>query len=283
MTVFDLPGVEALIQSALAEDLGRGDLTTRLTVDPGAQASGEIVAKQEGVVAGLPLVERIFRLIDPGRVSVEAVLQDGAELAAGAVVATLSGPAAALLAGERVALNFLQHLCGVATLTRQYVRAIAGTRARLVDTRKTLPGLRVLDKYAVRVGGGHNHRMGLDDGILIKDNHIAAAGGVSNAVRSARAGAPHTTTVEVECTNLAEVDEALAAGAAVVLLDNMTVDELRAAVRYINGRVLIEASGGVTLANIRAVADTGVDLISVGALTHSAPAVDLSMRMRLSH
>lgn len=282
MTVFDLPSVADLIRSALAEDLGRGDLTTRLTIDAAAQASAEIVAQEEGLLAGLPLVERVFAVLEPGGVSVGAALQDGAELARGVVVAKLSGSAVALLSGERVALNFLQHLCGVATLTRRYVRAVAGTRARIVDTRKTLPGFRVLDKYAVRVGGGHNHRMGLDDGILIKDNHIAAAGGVAAAVRRARAGAPHTQRVEVECADLAEVDEALAAGAAVILLDNMNIDQLRAAVRHIDGRAQIEASGGVNLETVRAIAETGVDLISVGALTHSAPAVDLSMRMRLS-
>ncbi len=281
MNVFDLPSVRALIEAALAEDIGRGDLTTRLTVGDDVAAQARIVAKQDGVAAGLPLVAKIFAALAGPAVSVQPHLDDGESFDAGTVLAFLSGPAPFLLAGERVALNFLQQLSGVATLTRRYVEAVAGTRARIVDTRKTTPGLRVLEKYAVRMGGGHNHRMGLDDGVLIKDNHIVAAGGVATAVQRAREGAPHTVTVEVECTTLEEVEEALGAGATVVLLDNMTPEQLAAAVRVIAGRALVEASGGVTLETVRAVAESGVDLISVGALTHSAPAVDLSMRVTL--
>jgi len=197
------------------------------------------------------------------------------------VIASLTGPAAALLSGERVALNFLQQLSGIATLTREYVRAVHGTRARIIDTRKTLPGFRALAKYAVRMGGGGNHRSGLDDGILIKDNHIVAAGGLAAAVTRARRGAPHTLKVEVECATLAQVDEALAACADAVLLDNMSVKQMARAVHRIDGRAVVEASGCVSLANVRAVAETGVDLISVGALTHSAPAIDLSMKIEI--
>jgi nicotinate-nucleotide pyrophosphorylase (carboxylating) len=281
MDVFDLPAVNALIEAALAEDIGRGDLTTRLTVGDDVPAQGRLLAKQAGVAAGLPLVGKIFAALAGPAVAVQLHLDDGESFDAGTVLAFLSGPASFLLAGERVALNFLQRLSGVATLTRRYVQAVAGTRAHIVDTRKTTPGLRVLEKYAVRVGGGHNHRMGLDDGVLIKDNHIVAAGGVATAVKRAREGAPHTATVEVECTTLEEVEEALGAGATVVLLDNMTPEQLAAAVRVIAGRALVEASGGVTLETVRAVAESGVDLISVGGLTHSAPAVDLSMRVAL--
>ena len=281
MSVFDLPAVDTLVTAALAEDLGRGDLTTRLTVPKGSAGRAEIAAKQEGLLAGLPLVARVFRRLAADRVTVEERMRDGDDLAAGVVPAALSGPVADLLAGERVALNFLQHLCGVATLTRRFVQAIEGTGAHLVDTRKTLPGFRALDKYAVRIGGGQNHRSGLDDGVLIKDNHISAAGGVGSALRRARQAAPHTTAVEVECRSILEVEEALYAGAAALLLDHMPIEEIAAAVRRIDHRALVEASGGITLSDARAVAETGVDLISVGALTHSAPAVALSMRMTL--
>jgi nicotinate-nucleotide pyrophosphorylase (carboxylating) len=215
-------------------------------------------------------------------VTTTALAADGDACASGTRLATVEGPAADVLVGERLALNFVQQLSGVATLTRRYVEAVRGTRARVVDTRKTTPGLRALEKYAVRMGGGHNHRAGLDDGILIKDNHLVAAGGVAAAVGAARQGAPHGLKVQVECATLAQVDAALAAGADAILLDNMTPDALADAVRRIAGRALVEASGGVTLATIRAIADTGVDLISVGALTHSAPAVDLSLKIQLT-
>jgi nicotinate-nucleotide pyrophosphorylase (carboxylating) len=252
-------------------------VTTRLTLAPGTRAEAQIIAKQKGILAGIGIVDAVYRSLSAQAVTIRTHLADGAALKRGVVVATLAGPAAELLTGERVALNFLQHLCGIATLTHQYVQAIRGTGARLLDTRKTLPGFRALAKYAVRVGGGHNHRSGLDDGILIKDNHIAAAGGIAKAVARARDGAPHAMKIEVECTTPAEIDEALAAGADVILLDNMTVKQLAAAVRRIKCRALVEASGGVSLDTVRAIAKTGVDLISVGALTHSAPALDLSM------
>ena len=281
MTVFDLPAVRTLVAAALAEDIGRGDLTTQLTVPAGLRATAALVAKQAGVLAGGPLVDRVFAALGARDVAITHHASDGSSFAAGARLVSLAGPAADLLTGERTALNFVQRLSGVATLTRRYVEAVQGTRARVVDTRKTTPGLRVLEKYAVRMGGGHNHRLGLDDGILIKDNHITAAGGVAAAVGAARHGAPHTARVQVECGTLEQVDEALAAGADALLLDNMGVDQIAAAVRHIAGRALVEASGGVTLATIGAIATTGVDLISVGALTHSAPAIDLSMKIRL--
>jgi len=245
------------------------------------RARAEIVAKEEAVLAGLPLVRRVYERLGGSPVTVDELCEEGRRFVPGVVVARLAGPAAKLLTGERVALNFLQRLCGVATLTSRYVEAVRGTRVRIADTRKTTPGMRVLEKYAVRVGGGSNHRLGLDDGVLIKDNHIVAAGGIGPAVARARAGMPHTVKVEVECTNLTEVDEALAAGADAILLDNMSVEQLADAVRHIDRRALTEASGGITLESVRAVAETGVDLISVGALTHSSTAVDLSMRMEI--
>lgn len=279
MTIFDAPSVRSLILAALAEDVGRGDVTTTATVPPDRRATAAIKAKEDGVLAGAPLVERVFAALGAGDVRITPHAADGSVFVAGAVLVSLEGPAADLLVGERVTLNFLQHLSGIATLTRHYVEAIRGTRARVIDTRKTTPGLRVLEKYAVRMGGGANHRLGLDDGVLIKDNHITAAGGIARAVAAARSGAPHTLRIQVECTTLAQVDDALAAGTDAVLLDNMSVEQLRAAVQRVGGRARVEASGGVTLATIRAVADTGVDYISVGALTHSAPAIDLNMKI----
>jgi nicotinate-nucleotide pyrophosphorylase (carboxylating) len=278
MDIFQHTAVEALIRAALAEDIGRGDLTTRLTVAPGVAGRAEIVAKQAGVMAGGPIVGAVFAALGSSA-NVDLLVDEGAAFGAGTVLARLDGPAADLLAGERVALNFLQRLCGVATTARRYADAVAGTGARVVDTRKTTPGFRVLEKYAVRMGGCSNHRGGLDDGILIKENHITAAGGVAAAVHAARAGAPHTVKVEIECTNMEEIDAALGAAADAILLDNMTVEQIRAAVRHIAGRVAVEASGGVTLDNVRAIAECGVDLISVGALTHSVAAIDLSMRL----
>ncbi len=281
MHVFALPQVTALLEAALAEDVGRGDVTTRLTVPPGLRGTATLLAKQDGVLAGLPLLARVFAVLGAAEVAVTALAADADAFADGTRLATVAGPVADLLVGERLALNLVQRLSGVATLTRHYVDAVAGTRARIVDTRKTTPGLRVLEKYAVRMGGGHNHRAGLDDGILIKDNHLTAAGGVTAALRAARGGAPHGLKVEVECATLAQVDDAVAAGADAILLDNMSTAQIAEAVRRIAGRALVEASGGVTLATIRAVAETGVDLISVGALTHSAPAVDMSMKITI--
>jgi nicotinate-nucleotide pyrophosphorylase (carboxylating) len=280
MTVFDLPGVVDLVRTALAEDLGGGDLTTRLTIAPERQARAEISAKAPAVVAGVPLIRKIVEVAGGG-VQVVERLADGVTVSPGDVLATLAGPARTLLVIERVTLNFLQHLSGISTVTARFVEAVRPHRCRIVDTRKTTPGLRVLQKYAVRAGGGFNHRQRLDDGILIKNNHITAAGGIAPAVAAAHAGAPHGIKVEVECSSLDEVAEAVNAHAEILLLDNMSVDQLAAAVRQVAGRAILEASGGVTLANVAAIAATGVDLISIGALTHSAPAVDLHMTLHL--
>ena len=235
-----------------------------------------IYSKEAGVLAGLPVAERVFQILDPGGVF-EGLLPEGSDLAPGSIIARLRGSGQALLTGERTALNFLRHLSGIAAATRRLVEMIAGTGARLVDTRKTTPGLRVLEKYAVRAGGGHNHRTGLFDGILIKDNHIKLAGNIAEAVRRSREASPHTIRVEVEVESLAQLEEALNAGADLILLDNMPSDQMREAVRLARGRALLEASGNIDATNIRVVAETGVDLISVGAITHSAPALDISM------
>lgn len=273
-----------LLDLALAEDLGTGDVTTLATIPVETQATGTIIAKAHGVVSGLPIAGAAFARVDPS-IDFRPLTADGERVEAGSAVADVAGPAAGILAAERVALNFLQRLSGVATETARYVVAVAGTGVRLVDTRKTTPGMRALEKAAVRHGGGHNHRVGLADGILIKDNHLAAIGGpdpIAKAVSLARDRAPHSLRVEVEVTTLEELRRAVDAGAEVVLLDNMDIPTLRRAVELVAGRVLLEASGGVTLASVRAVAKTGVDLVSVGALTHSAPALDLSLEFRVA-
>jgi nicotinate-nucleotide pyrophosphorylase (carboxylating) len=269
------------IRHALAEDGAESDITTLSTVPEGQQAEASIIARQDGVIAGFEVAIATFRELDP-RIAVERLTKDGDAVHAGKVLARLSGPARSLLSAERVAMNFLGHLSGIATVTAQCVRAVKGTRARILDTRKTTPGLRSLEKEAVRLGGGQNHRFGLNDGVLIKDNHIKAAGGIAEAVRAARQMAPHLLKVEVECETLAEVQEALDAGADVVLLDNMAVELMREAVELVrrtDPRVLIEASGniGTNPARLAAVAETGVDFISLGALTHSAPNFDVSL------
>ncbi|AEB12815.1 carboxylating nicotinate-nucleotide diphosphorylase [Marinithermus hydrothermalis] len=266
------------IRTWLLEDVGHGDLTTQLTVPQDAQGQGVILAKEAGVLAGIEAARLVFHEVDP-TLRFTALKADGDRLEPVQAVARIEGRLASILTAERLALNLLQRLSGIATLTRKYVEAVAGTQARILDTRKTTPGLRALEKYAVRVGGGHNHRFGLFDGILIKDNHIAAAGGVRAAVTRARARAPHGLRVEVEVTTLAELEEALEAGADVILLDNMDLPTLRQAVARTAGRARLEASGGMTLERVRAVAETGVDFISVGALTHSAKALDLSLEI----
>ncbi len=275
----DQADVGALVRRALAEDVGPGDVTTEATVTPGRMAVARITQKAPGVVYGLDVAAEVFRAVEPG-VLLTQTGPEGVWRENGPVL-EVTGSAAGLLVAERTALNFLQQLSGVATLTARCVRAVAGTHARILDTRKTVPGLRRLQKRAVLAGGGVNHRIGLFDAILIKENHAAMAGGVGEAVRRAHHHAPHLP-LEVECETLAEVDEALAAGAAVgivprLLLDNMPPAELRAAVERVAGRAELEASGGFTLETIREVAETGVDFISVGALTHSAPALDLSL------
>jgi nicotinate-nucleotide pyrophosphorylase (carboxylating) len=270
-----------LVRRALAEDVGRGDVTTAATIPPGTHATAHIVAREPGVIAGLPLTQLAFQLLDP-QVRFEALVADGTTVNAAAKLARIDGDARAILTAERTALNFLGRLSGVATLTRRCTDAVRGTSATVVDTRKTTPGLRLLEKYAVRVGGGRNHRSGLDDGILIKDNHIAAAGGTGRAVSRARRHAPHLLKIEVECDTLDQVCEALTAGAGAILLDNMSDEQMRAAVMLIRERapgVIIEASGGIGTdpERLAAVAATGVDLISLGALTHSAPNFDVSL------
>jgi nicotinate-nucleotide pyrophosphorylase (carboxylating) len=280
MFPFNHPSVSRLIALVLEEDLGRGDVTTLATIPSDRTARGKITAKADLTVAGQPLAEQILHVFDP-QAGARSLIVEGSQVKKGEVVLELWGNAAALLMAERTLLNFLQHLSGVATLTRRFVDAIAGTSCKIIDTRKTLPGLRLLDKYAVTQGGGTNHRMGLDDGVLIKDNHIAVCGGVGAAVRLARQRASALLRIEVECTNLPEVQEAVDAQADIILLDNMTTAMMREAVRLVNGRALLEASGTMSLDRVREVADTGVDFISVGALTHSAPAADLSMAISL--
>lgn len=272
---------QALVLRALAEDIGRGDVTTEATIPAGTTARAHIVAREAGVIAGLPAAALTFHLLDSA-IRFEPQVTDGAHVAAGATLATLSGDARALLTAERTALNFLGRLSGIATLAARCQAAVASTRAHIVDTRKTTPGLRVLEKYAVRLGGAYNHRAGLDDGILIKDNHIAASGSVAAAIARARAHASHLLKIEVECDTDAQVSEALEAGADAILLDNMPIDRMRATVARIRERApqtLIEASGGIGTdpAKLAAVAATGVDLISLGALTHSAPILDVSL------
>ncbi|MDW8155749.1 MAG: carboxylating nicotinate-nucleotide diphosphorylase [Armatimonadota bacterium] len=275
--------MERVVREALREDLPWGDITTDSLFPGPLRAHGEVVAKRAGVVAGLPLLEEVFRQLDPG-VRVHPEVTDGTEVERGHVVARLEGDGRSLLAGERVALNFLCRLSGIATLTRRYVQAVSGLPCRIVDTRKTTPGLRALEKYAVRVGGGANHRFGLSDGVLVKDNHLALLRreGVSlrEAVARIRARVPHGVRIQVEVTDPEQVEEVVEAGADALLMDNMDLPSLREAVARCRGRVLTEASGGITLESVRAVAETGVDVISVGALTHSAPALDLSLEIR---
>jgi nicotinate-nucleotide pyrophosphorylase (carboxylating) len=272
--------VERAVAAALEEDLGQaGDITTDPIIPAHATAEAEIVARKEGVIAGLDLAAASFKALDPDSKFV-ADVADGARVAAGARLAHIQGKARALLSAERVALNFLGHLSGIATLTAAYVAAIEGTKARIACTRKTTPGLRAFEKYAVRAGGGFNHRFGLYDAVLIKDNHIAAAGGLAQALAKLRARTGHLVKVEVEVDTLDQLDEALHFPIDAVLLDNMDAATLKKAVALVNGRVLTEASGGVSLETVRKIAETGVDLISVGALTHSAGRLDLALEWR---
>lgn len=273
-----LRGIQPLIDLALAEDLGTGDITSATTIPADICMSAVLLAKSAGVLAGLPVAAQVMRTVDP-QLDLRPLIEEGQPIMVGQRLAEIVGPVRSLLTAERTALNFLQRLSGIATVTARYVQAVAGTRARIVDTRKTVPGHRLLDKYAVRAGGGYNHRFNLSDGVLIKDNHIAAVGGVGEAIRAARAGAPHTLRIEVEVENLEMARQAVEAGADIILLDNMTDDDMRACVQLIAGRALTEASGGVTLDRLRAIAATGVDLISVGALTHSVQAMDISLEI----
>ncbi len=274
--------VEEAVHAALKEDLGRaGDVTTLATIAPGKRASATISSREPGVLSGMPFAEMAFKLVDPA-IRFETILADGARLKKGSVVARIEGPARGMLSAERVALNFLMHLSGIATATAAFNDRIAHTKARVTDTRKTIPGMRAFAKYAVRCGGGINHRFGLDDAILIKDNHIAVAGGVTAAVNAARAAAGHLVKVEVEVTTLAELEQALAAGPDVVLLDNMGVATLKKAVAVAGGKVLIEASGGVSLDSVKAIAETGVDVISTSKITMSAASLDLGLDIEIA-
>ena len=266
-----------LIDRALAEDIGTGDVTTRAIVPAAATGRAAILAKANGIVAGLPVVSQVFHQVDP-HIQLEMHATDGEPVTAGDVVVTLSGPLRGIITGERLGLNFLCHLSGIATLTARFVDAVASYNAVILDTRKTTPGWRMLEKYAVRVGGGHNHRRGLYDMVLVKDNHIAIAGSVTAAVRRIR-DADVTVPIEVEVTTISELKEVLPLGVDRVLLDNMDIPTLREAVRVTAGRVPVEASGGITLDNVTAVAATGVDYISIGALTHSVPALDFSLEV----
>jgi nicotinate-nucleotide pyrophosphorylase (carboxylating) len=269
--------IEPVVRAALAEDLGRaGDVTSLATIDADARFAAVFAARKDGRVAGLDCARLAVAALDP-TATFETVTPDGADAAPGAVLARVEGNARALLSAERVALNLLGRLSGIATLTRTYVRAVEGTGANITDTRKTTPGLRALEKYAVRCGGGVSHRFGLDDAILIKDNHVAACGSVGEAVRRAKAFAGHLMKVEVEVDGLDQLAEALAEGPDVILLDNFSLEDLRTAVHAVAGRAVLEASGGVTPETVRAIAQTGVNVISVGAITHSAPTLDIGL------
>jgi nicotinate-nucleotide pyrophosphorylase (carboxylating) len=271
-----IPQLDRIIGIALEEDIHTGDITTIALQLGSRPIDGILKAKEEMIVCGMQVVESVLRAVDKN-LSFTPCCSDGDRLPAGTILARFKGDASLLLQGERVALNLLQRMSGVATLTSRYVQAVQGTKARIVDTRKTTPGLRVLEKYAVRTGGGINHRTGLYDGVLIKENHIAAAGGITEAVRRTRSYIPHTLKIEIETETLPQVKEALAAGADIIMLDNMDIPLMKQAVAFIDGKALTEASGGVNLSTVRAIAETGVDIISVGALTHSAQAMDISM------
>jgi len=271
--------IKKLIEDALVEDIGHGDVTSEAVILEGASSTAEIIAKQDLVLAGVLVAREVFRILDP-QAQFTAFFRDGERIAPGSVIAQVQGGTRTLLAGERVALNLLQHLSGIATTTARFVDALKGTRAEILDTRKTLPGLRTLEKYAVRTGGGRNHRFGLYDGVLIKDNHIKAAGGIAKAMAGVTKKVHPLLKIEVEVKTLDEVREALAAGATMIMFDNMPPALMKQAVDIVGGRVPVEASGNVTLDNVRAIAETGVDFISSGSLTHSSPAADISMKLK---
>ncbi|HEY2663172.1 MAG TPA: carboxylating nicotinate-nucleotide diphosphorylase [Candidatus Binataceae bacterium] len=282
MGPLEVPGIDELLTRALAEDVGQGDITTAATVDDDQRGRARVTVKESSIIlCGGSIFERVFARTGASAKQI-SLAPEGAALKQDEIAAEFEGLLAGLLSAERTALNLVQLMSGIATLTSQYVDAIAGTRARIVDTRKTHPGLRALEKYAVRIGGGDNHRFGLDSGVLIKENHIAAAGSVAAALKRARRRAPHTFKIEIECETLDQVKDAISNGADIVLLDNMSLGQIRNAVRIADGRAILEVSGGVSLPTVRAIAETGVDLISAGALTHSARSVDLSMRIEVA-
>jgi nicotinate-nucleotide pyrophosphorylase (carboxylating) len=274
--------IEEIVDRALAEDLGKGDVTTQALISSDQRGTGFILAKKEGILAGIEVAKQVFHRVAP-ELKVEILLEDGARVEPGSKIAKVSGSIASILKAERIALNFLQRLSGIASETNRYVERVEGLPVRIMDTRKTTPGLRSLEKYAVRVGGGENHRMNLGDGILIKDNHLMALRSqglnIKEIIAKARQNAPQWLPVEVEVGAVSEALEAVEAGADIVMLDNMNLEDMRKAVKSIHGRALIEASGGITLDNVRAVAETGVDFISIGALTHSARALDISLEL----
>lgn len=281
------PGlVRTIVEAALEEDAARRDVTTQALIPPDQRGAGKIIVKEEGIVCGLPVANAVFSALDPD-VGFRAQALEGAAVSPGQTLARVDGTLAPILSAERVALNFLQRLSGVATATRRLVDAVAGLPGsealRIVDSRKTTPGLRLLERYAVRMGGGQNHRFSLSDGILVKDNHLAAVRArgqtIADVIEQARRTTPHTLRVEIEVTTAEEAQEALDGGADIILLDNMPVEEMREVVAKVGGKALIEASGGVTLENVRAIAETGVDVISVGAITHSAPSLDISLEL----
>lgn len=272
---------ENIIKSALAEDIAYGDITSEICVSADKRANGYFTAKENGIICGTEILCDAFHIID-NEIDISLNVKDGDKVEKGDVIAEISGSARHILTGERTALNFIQHLSGIATKTFYAVQSVKGFGARITDTRKTTPGLRTLEKYAVRMGGGINHRFGLSDGILIKDNHIAAAGSITSAVKAARRSAPHTLKIEVETSDIGEVEEALEAGADIIMLDNMTIQQIKEAVEKIGGRAMTEASGNMGEKDIRTVAATGVDIISIGALTHSAPALDISLKFNVN-
>ena len=270
-------GLDDFLISALKEDIGTGDITTESCVPASAVSHGFFKAKAEGVVCGVDVLRRVFALIDPA-VKVTVLVEDGGRVKKGDIIAEIEGASRSILTGERVSLNLLQHMSGIATATAEASASVAGTKARIADTRKTTPGLRVLEKYAVKIGGGSNHRFNLSDGVLIKDNHIVAAGGIRNAVEAVRKNIPHTLKIEVETETMEQVKEALDAGADIIMLDNMTVPQMKEAVDFIAGRAKTEASGNMGERDLREVAETGVDIISIGALTHTVRALDISLK-----
>ena len=271
--------IDDIIIRALKEDMALGDITTDNLIDPESKSTAYLVAKEPGIIAGIQVAERVFTLLDD-KVGFLARVEDGQHVEKGEIIAQISGHTSVLLKGERTALNFLQRMSGIATLTNAFCKKVEGTKAVIVDTRKTTPGLRILEKYAVRAGGGRNHRFSLSDGVLIKDNHINACGGIRQAVEKARASVPHTVKIEVEVETLEQVQEALDCGADIIMLDNMDIDTMAKAVKVINGRAIVEASGSVSLETARSIAEAGVDVISVGRITHSAPALDISMKFQ---
>lgn len=280
MKITSVPAVSQLIKSALEEDCGNGDVTTVATIPEDACAHGRYIAKEDGVLCGMPVVRAVFDELDPD-IKLDVHFEEGQSFKRGDVLAEVCGNARSVLTGERVGLNLLQHMSAVATATSRAVKGVAGYKAKITDTRKTTPGLRYLEKLAVRVGGGTNHRFNLSDGVLIKDNHIVAAGGITAAIKAARASVPHTLKIEVEVENFEELDEALAAGADIIMLDNMSCPDMKKAVDIVSGRAVLEASGNMGDRDLKEVAATGVDIISIGALTHSVKALDISLKFKL--